>query len=229
MDMEQPFSFKLIENYMTKIKICGISTTKEAEMASKYGADYLGILIDIPNTNLSLSIHQAKNIISSFKTGRFIILTSEKKLFKLLEIVEKVSPWGIQLLRPTKNNVNYLISKSKVKVIPVIHVSGSGALKKARSFYNADFILLDSKSKNKLGGTGKTHDWEISKRIVEESPIPAFLAGGLNELNVISAIKKVSAFAVDAESSLRNESGYRNLEKIKIFISTIKNHDSRNI
>ena len=74
-----------------------------------------------------------------------------------------------------------------------------------------------------LGGTGKTHNWNISKKIIEESKVPVFLAGGLSELNVKEAINITGAHYVDAESLLRNESGFRDLEKVKKFIQQAKN------
>ena len=207
---------------MIKVKICGIHSINEARSAVKSGADYLGLLINIPKTNLSNTIKEAATIVYSLKKVRFIILTIEQDPATLLEMVRKISPWGIQLLRPTIKNVRYLHLNSKVKVIPVVHVSGSGILKKARSFYIADFILLDSKSKGQLGGTGKTHNWTLSKKIIEQSPIPILLAGGLGELNVKEAIKQTIPYGVDAESLLRNPLGFRDSKKVKGFIKQAK-------
>lgn len=208
---------------MIKVKVCGIHTIDEAKKAIKYGVDFLGILVNIPETNLSLNPSEAKNVISSQKSGKFIILTIEENPKKLLYMINYISPWGIQLLRPTKDNVDFLSKNSNIKIIPVIHITNSKDIERIKLFNNADYILLDSKQGHHLGGTGKIHDWNISREIVKNSDNPIFLAGGLNESNVKGAIKKVKPFAVDVESSLRNDKGFRDLTKLKKFIDKVKN------
>ena len=207
---------------MVKVKICGVHSKDEARKSIKYGADFLGMLINIPETNLSLSPLEAKLIISTQKKGKFIILTIEKDPKRLLSLVKEISPWGIQLLRPTKDNVNFLSKNSQVKVIPVVHITKKTDIDKIKLFNKADYILLDSKRGHHLGGTGKVHDWNISKKIVFNSKIPIFLAGGLNEHNVEEAIKLVNPYAIDIESSLRDHRGFRDLKKVKKFIDVIK-------
>ncbi len=207
---------------MTKIKICGIKTIEEARSAHDMGADYLGLLVDIPKTNLSLTQNETKTIVSSNPDLKFVILTLENNPKKLLEIIQKISPWGVQLLRPTVECLESLLGKTSTKIIPVVHVVNEQSENLAKQFYSADFILLDSKMDNQLGGTGKLHDWNISKKIIENSPIPIFLAGGLNEENVLSAIVALNPFAVDVESSLRNAQGFRDLNKVKNFINKVK-------
>jgi phosphoribosylanthranilate isomerase len=208
---------------MVKVKICGIHSNDEAKKAIEYGADFLGLLIDIPETNLSLNPSEAKKIISYNNKGKFIILTIEMKSKKLLSLVNDISPWGIQLLRPTNENVNFLSKNSEVKIIPVVHITNKIDINQIESYNNADYILLDSRFGNHLGGTGKVHDWSVSKKIVNNSKIPIFLAGGLNKDNVKEAIKLVNPFAIDAESSLRNSEGFRDFKKIKKFINKAKN------
>lgn len=207
---------------MVKVKICGIHSLKEANSAFKKGADYLGLLINIPKTNLSLIPNEAKKIVSKQKKVKFIILTIEKNPKKIYALIKIIKPWGVQLLRPTKQIIRYLSKKSLVKIIPVLHITGKSSIKKAKHFYDADYILLDSRTKKHLGGTGKVHNWTISKKIIEDSPIPIFLAGGLNESNVKKAIKKLYPYCVDAESSLRNYQGYRDEKKIDLFIKKAK-------
>lgn len=207
---------------MIKIKICGIHSLEEARKSINSGADFLGMLVNIPETNLSLSQNEAKDIISNLKIGKFVILTIENDPVKLLSIVKNLSPWGIQLLRPTKENVSFLSDKSKVKIIPVVHITCNKDVEQIKLFQKADYILLDSKLGHHLGGTGKTHDWNISRKIVSKSKVPVFLAGGLNKYNVKKVIKIVNPYAVDVESSLRNKKGYRDLNKVKEFIEVAK-------
>jgi len=207
---------------MVKVKICGIHDIFEAKNAIKYGADYLGILVNIPKTNLSLSPLQAKKIIKNQKKAKFIILTIEKDPKKLVYILKKTSPWGIQLLRPSIRNIKYLKKRTDAKIIPVIHIINKNAIKESKKYKDADFLLLDSKVGNNLGGTGKVHDWNISKKIIKQSPVPIFLAGGLNSKNVKESIRSLNPYCVDAESLLRNKKGFRDLKKVKEFIKKVK-------
>jgi phosphoribosylanthranilate isomerase len=76
---------------------------------------------------------------------------------------------------------------------------------------------LDSGNPNlfvkELGGTGRTHNWELSRKIRESIKVPIFLAGGLNQDNVRSAIETVEPYGVDLCSGVRTNG---NLDEIKL-------------
>lgn len=96
-----------------------------------------------------------------------------------------------------------------IAIFKTIHVEGESAIPHALSFAHvADILLLDSGSPGastpRLGGTGETHDWRISREIVRRSTIPVFLAGGLSPKNLADAIRAVRPFGVDACSRLRS-------------------------
>jgi phosphoribosylanthranilate isomerase len=96
-----------------------------------------------------------------------------------------------------------------VALIQVIHVTGEQALGEAEAVAgDVDAILLDTGNPTaplkELGGTGRTHDWAVSRRIRETVPVPIFLAGGLRPDNVAEAVRVVQPFAVDICSGLRS-------------------------
>ncbi len=104
----------------------------------------------------------------------------------------------------------------------VIHVQDEGAVEQAVSVGPyVDALLLDSGNPNlavkELGGTGRTHDWSLSRRIREAVPIPVFLAGGLTPANVKQAIDRVSPFGVDVCRGVRTE-GRLDPEKVEQFV-----------
>lgn len=70
-----------------------------------------------------------------------------------------------------------------------------------------DAILLDSRTADRLGGTGKTHDWCVSRKIVEASPLPVILAGGLTAENVSNAVQTVGPYGVDVNSGVETANG----------------------
>ena len=208
---------------MTKVKTCGIHSVAEAEHALASGADFLGLLVEVPLTHLSVSVADAESMVREVPDAKWILLLASSRLEKNLPIIERIRPWGVQLLRPTEFLVEGLKKRSSAKIMPVISVTGEEAVEKALRYSSlADYLLLDSREGDRLGGTGKVHDWTISKTIVEKSTTPIFLAGGLNSDNVVEAIKLVRPFAVDVDSSLRNDHGFRDPERLAAFVKTVK-------
>ena len=112
-----------------------------------------------------------------------------------------------------------------VSIVQVLHVAGEESYEEAVSVApHVDALLLDSGNQKlavkELGGTGRTHDWRVSRRIVEASPVPVFLAGGLRPENVAEAIESVRPFGLDVCSGVRT-GGRLDAEKLKRFFAHI--------
>ena len=111
-----------------------------------------------------------------------------------------------------------------MNLIKVIHVNNQDIIEsvlEASALYNS--ILLDSKFGNSQGGTGVTHDWNLSRNIVNSiSSTPVILAGGLNVDNVERAIDTVKPYAVDVSSGVESRIGIKDHDKIKLFIEKAK-------
>ena len=75
---------------------------------------------------------------------------------------------------------------------------------------------------DQVGGTGQTHDWSISRQIVEQLPIPVILAGGLTPDNVNDAIRHVKPFGVDVNSGTKGADGYKDHARLRRFIESAK-------
>ena len=112
-----------------------------------------------------------------------------------------------------------------IALVQVIHVTGLESLAEAVSVSrHVDVLLLDSGNQTlavkELGGTGRTHDWRISRAIVEAVDMPVFLAGGLNPANVAEAIRQVHPFGLDVCSGVRTD-GLLDAEKLERFFAAI--------
>jgi len=112
-----------------------------------------------------------------------------------------------------------------VSLVQVVHVTGPEAVDEAIAVApHVDAILLDSGNQSlavkELGGTGRTHDWTLSRKIREAIEVPLFLAGGLNPANVAAAIREVQPFGIDACSGLRTN-GHLDREKLKQFFTEV--------
>lgn len=113
-----------------------------------------------------------------------------------------------------------------VSLVQVIHVTGSESVTEAVAVAtHVDAILLDSGNQSlpvkELGGTGRTHDWQLSTQIREKVTVPLFLAGGLNGGNVAAAIHQVAPFGVDVCSGVRTD-GKLDGAKLATFFDAVR-------
>lgn len=83
-----------------------------------------------------------------------------------------------------------------------------------------DALLLDSRTHDRLGGTGETHDWDVSREIVEAMhPLPVYLAGGLRPENVAEAIRRVHPAGIDVNSGVEDGRGAKDVGRLRAFIA----------
>jgi phosphoribosylanthranilate isomerase len=196
-----------------RVKICCISSEKEAKLAIKYGTDALGLVGNMPSGPGVISddlIHEISKAvpppISTF------LLTSETKAQKIIDHYKKVQTTTIQIVDKIEPS-HYLKIKNElphVKLVQVLHVRDEDSIQESKDISQyVDAILLDSGNLNlavkELGGTGRTHDWEISRAIRESTSIPVFLAGGLKASNIKKAVSIVKPFGVDLCSGVRSD------------------------
>ncbi len=204
------------------IKVCGIQNINEANGAIEAGANTIGMLTGVPEyVEDKISPETAKKIVVSLPRGiRTVMVTHLLEVSKIVEIAEYTGISALQI----HNDLSTEGMKSlreyvpNLELIKTIHVLDESAIEDAKVYESfSDIILLDTKAGERIGGTGKTHDWNISKRIVEEVGIPVILAGGLNPRNINEAISKVKPAGIDANSGLENKDGSKDFDKIRIF------------
>ncbi|MEP6795044.1 MAG: phosphoribosylanthranilate isomerase [Saprospiraceae bacterium] len=196
----------------TRIKICCISNIEEAMLATKYGANALGLVGPMPSGPGPISVSLIREIAQNVHPGvSTFLLTSEITADGIISMYNQTYTQVLQLVDAVEDLTVYLkIRKAlpHVKLVQVIHVTGEESLDEALLLAPyCDALLLDSGnpklSVKELGGTGRVHDWKISRAIVEQCGQPVFLAGGLSPSNVREAIDHVNPFGVDICSGLR--------------------------
>ena len=221
----------IIFNEMQKIrvKICCISSVEEAKLAAAYGASALGLVGHMPsgpgvisNQKISEITKSVSPMVSTF------LLTSETKAVAVIDHYKKVNTSTIQIVDALENK-DYQRIKNElphVKIVQVIHVLDDKSVTEAIgvSAY-VDAILLDSGNPNletkELGGTGRTHNWDLSRKIRNQIDIPVILAGGIDSNNVKQAIEHVQPFGVDLCSGVRTN-GKLDENKLRMFFQTIQ-------
>lgn len=213
---------------MIRVKICCISSVEEANLAIKYGASALGLVSNMPSGPGVINEDLIKEIADSVPPGvSTFLLTSKQSADEIIEQQKRCRTNTIQicdhLLHGSYSEIKHALPG--IKIVQVIHVNGDESIREAVEVSkNIDAILLDSGNQKlevkELGGTGRVHDWSISKKIREAIKIPLFLAGGLNTKNVADAINQVNPYGVDICSGVRTN-GKLDEVKLKSFFEAV--------
>lgn len=204
---------------MTKIKICGLTSLRDAFYACDMGADALGFVF--AKSPRRISSHEAEQIIKKLPpyvstVGVFV----DEKPEDIMRIAFTCHLTAIQL--HGKENSKNLLSYAPVKTIKAFQISGKDSLKAISSFPHADAFLLDTFVEGKAGGTGKTFNWAFARAAAKKYDTPVILAGGLTPRNVGDAVKKVKPYAVDVSSGVEKSPGVKDPKKIKMFVSAVR-------
>lgn len=206
---------------MTRIKICCIATIEEAELAIAAGAWAIGLVGKMPSGPGSIPDELIAQIAEHVR-GRVetFLLTSEQSADAIIAHARRTNTTTIQIVDELTDGTYAEIRKAlpHIKLVQVIHVQDESSIAEAlTAAKHVDYLLLDSGRPNlavkELGGTGRVHDWQLSKTICERSPVPVFLAGGLNPENVAEAVRTVKPFGVDVCSGVRTEG---KLDEVKV-------------
>jgi len=212
----------------TRIKICCISSIAEANTAIEFGADAIGLVARMPSGPGPISDELISKIAQSVPPliGTFL-LTSETSADEIIKHHNRTQTNTIQIVDLLSKGTHSQIKEAlpSVKIVQVIHVIDSKSVDLAISLSECvDALLLDSGNPNleikELGGTGRIHNWTLSRQIRDNSRCPIILAGGLTFENVRQAIEKVRPFAVDVCSGIRTN-GELDKEKLSLFVKNV--------
>lgn len=197
---------------MPRVKICCISSVDEAAMAVEAGASALGLVSHMPSGPGVISDGLIAEIAASVPPaiGTFL-LTSIQSVDEIIAQQRACGTNTIQicdhLTRGTHREIKQALPG--ISIVQVVHVTGPESIDEALSVApHVDAILLDSGNQKlsvkELGGTGRTHNWTLSRTIRELVEVPLFLAGGLTSENVAEAIAAVQPFGLDLCSGVRS-------------------------
>jgi len=204
-----------------RIKICCIGSVEEAALAIECGASAVGLVSSMPSGPGAIGEDRIAEIASTIppSIGSFL-LTCKQDAEDIIAQHRRCRTNCIQLCdRLTSGSHRDLKSGlAGISIVQVIHVIGPESVEEAIAVApSVDAILLDSGNQSlavkELGGTGRIHDWALSRQIREQVDIPIFLAGGLSPANVREAIEAVGPFGLDVCSGVRTSG---NLDRIKL-------------
>ena len=212
-----------------RIKICCIQSEDEARLAIAQGADALGLVGTMPSGPGPIGDELIAEIAARVPPPvATFLLTSETEAEAIIAHARRCRTNTLQLVDRIADDVYPRLRQALpgIKLVQVIHVGGEDAFAEAlAAAAHADALLLDSGQPHAaikiLGGTGRVHDWAVSRRIVEAAPCPVFLAGGLRADNVGAAIATVRPFGVDVCTGLRRADYSLDPEKLAAFVVAV--------
>ena len=214
-----------------KVKVCCIGSLEEANLAIECGASAIGLVGPMPSgpgiIPDELIFEIAGKISPSIAT---FLLTRETSVEGIIRHHEKTRCNTIQIVDKLEKGTYTQLRQAlpAVRLVQVIHVIDEKSVKEAIIVSEqVDALLLDSGNPDlkvrELGGTGRTHNWSLSKKIVDEASVPVFLAGGLNSENVGEAIEEVQPWGIDLCTGVRTN-GVLDIKKLEDFFKAIAGH-----
>lgn len=207
------------------IKICCIRSIEEAKTAIESGASAIGLVAKMPSGPGPIPDDLIKQIALTVPPPvATFLLTCETAVKEIVKHHQRTNTNTIQIvdLLTTGTYKELKTALPSVKIVQVIHVIDQKSVDLALKISeHVDALLMDSGNPNliikELGGTGRVHDWTLSRLIRDNSKCPVFLAGGLRPENIRQAIKEVQPFAVDVCSGVRTN-GYLDKDKLRDFV-----------
>ena len=207
-----------------RVKLCGIRSRSDLAAALNAGADALGFIVGARHrTEDELTPAAAAALVALLPpfTGS-VMVTHLQQATPIIELILEVGATTLQLQDGIAPQELQAIRSAQpgVKLIQAIHV-GDGDQSIAAAIAAeplVDALLLDSRTADRIGGTGQTHDWSVSRRIVEQIGKPVILAGGLRPENLQAALETVRPAAVDVNSGIETASGAKDPQRAEAFV-----------
>jgi phosphoribosylanthranilate isomerase len=211
-----------------RVKVCCITSAEEMRAAVACGASAVGLVSAMPSgpgvigeeliAEIAARVPPpvATFLLTCGQDADSIVAQQRRCRTNTLQLCDRVPAGVYGELRERLPGVS---------LVQVVHVAGEESFDEALAAApHVDALLLDSGNQSlavkELGGTGRTHDWRVSRRVVEASPVPVFLAGGLRPENVAEAVAAVRPFGLDVCSGVR-AGGRLDAEKLKRFFAHV--------
>ena len=214
------------------VQIYEVRTPEEAVALARLGVDHIGVLVGGGAFPRELPTDRVRAIFAATPPGtRRVALSLSADAGEVARVIEETRPDIIHIaaaveLFSVEHTRALKAALPQVRIMRSIPIVGAASIEWAKAYRDtADFLVLDSHDPGdpQIGALGRTHDWSISRRIIEEVRVPTILAGGLGPDNIGAAIAAVQPAGVDSKTKtdLADGSG-KDLEKVRQFIAAAK-------
>lgn len=209
------------------IQIAGVHNKEEADLLIECGVNYIGFPLRLDYHSEDLSEAEAASLIKSFVPPVYgVVITYLNKANEINEFCNFLGAQIVQLHAPVEVKELQKLKElnSRLKIIKSLIVKENNSeelLKSVKTFEPfVDAFITDTFDPltGASGATGKTHNWAVSRRLVEISARPIILAGGLKPENVKDSILKVKPAGVDSHTGVEDNSGRKTIALVKKFV-----------
>ena len=210
-----------------RVKLCGIRSRVDLVVALNAGADALGFIVGARHrTEDELTPSAAAALVAALPPFvSSVMVTHLQEASPIIDLARQVGATTLQLQDAIEVQELQSIRSALpgVKLIKAIHVrDGDAAVQSIAEAITSeplvDALLLDSRTADRIGGTGLPHDWTVSRRIVEQIGKPVILAGGLRPENLQAALETVRPAAVDVNSGIEDAAGDKDAQRAQAFV-----------
>ncbi|MFQ6050858.1 MAG: phosphoribosylanthranilate isomerase [Candidatus Hydrothermarchaeota archaeon] len=205
------------------VKICGITNEEDAVLAEELGGDIIGFIAHAKSKRL-IDIEKIGEITDVLSSKTALVMENPNE--EILDKAANINADFIQLHGNESPELCHKLKEMGFETIKTVHVpvkaTDINGMLIYCSLYECSFLLLDTKIGRISGGTGIRHDWNLSKKIIEEVKKPVFLSGGLNPENVKKAIQITKPYGVDVSSGVESEIGRKDPNLLYEFIKNSK-------
>jgi len=209
-----------------RVKVCGMTRPRDIEFAVDQGADAVGFVVGTPISSRNLKLEEAKKLIKHVPIfTSSVAVTAASDLKTLGNIVQELVPNVLQVHGCNPQTIRIIRKANpELSVIIATPIHNSSSILDMESIMEvSDAIMAETPSHLGIGGTGRTHDWKLTKQLRNRIyPHPLVLAGGLTPSNVKSAIAIVRPYCVDVSTGVENRPGVKDHRKMKEFIEMAK-------
>ncbi len=205
----------------TRIKICGITRLEDARFCAAEGADYLGFVLHSGSPR-RVGPALAKEIIEWVYGPQTVGIFVDEPPDRINEIVDEV---GFDLVQLHGQETPDVCRQINFPVIKAVSVDDSMTADEVRAEVDrfavvAGHVLLDTRRRDKSGGTGETFDWRLAEAVARDHDI--FLAGGINHDNIGDAIDAVHPFAIDLSSGVEQTPGVKDFDLLSRLFQALR-------
>jgi len=218
-----------------ELKICGLTTLPDLRVSESIGADYVGMVVEVPYSRRNISRWVAQSLCKAART-RPVLVVATHPPHELTEIACLCRPYALQIHgEESPQEMARLVEElsPQLEIWRGIAIAPAGedqprsvgeslALIEDLAQIGVRRIVLDTRVKGEMGGTGVTCDWPTAAQIIAASALPVMLAGGLGPDNIVEAIRATGATGVDMATGVESSPGRKDPRKLRALVAALR-------
>jgi phosphoribosylanthranilate isomerase len=213
---------------MTRVKICGLTSRDDLNLAVDAGADALGFVTDVPvDSPREIDSGTAAELVAAappFVTTTLVLMPESPT--HAVSLARTIQPDVLQLhCEFDAEELQFVRAEASTKLVVAVDATDPERARDIDAV--ADAVLVDSTTDEGAGGTGETHDWDATRELATDLDSPLVLAGGLTPENVAEAVTTAGPYGVDVASGVESSDGVKDADAVRSFVRAVRRIDAQ--